>query len=501
MMRRHGSARSAGLASPAARALLVGAAVLLAIPWAGVRAQPTPHPPAPTDLAVTAFVLRGPVPGWTDGVGNTTWVQATVTNVGDVPSSYRLDYHWVDAAGIHPLDEDESSSVDVGQPLAAHTSYTHPPVQWRLQPGQAGAGAIQAQVHLSDNPADVDSDPTNDARSIPVFVAVHALSFTPPASGMQIPPDGTGFQRVRVRNDGNVPETLGVTLVNPPADARLKPILGSPAITLPAQSATNATLFVDYDPAGDFTPWSASYTVQLAPGFRAPVRLTLPPLTGGPEDTDTSGYAFTVHADLDHVQAPAGGSAVSTITVANTGNRSDAYLLHVVADPGWSGLAEAQDAHGADLRIALDPGQQVAVPVRIRPPTGSAAGTTGEVDVHVRSRLVPSEGLAAIAGEVPGAILTIDGLSLDRPTIYVGEHGRARVTVGNHGSLASGSGDQLKLAMHLPGLVDSAAVAALPTVPPGGTATVGFDLPELARSIADASVVPVKRKPAFTSVA
>jgi hypothetical protein len=467
--------------------VLVGAVLAVAllagvVPAGPATAQAAPRP----DLAVTQFVRLGPAPGWTNGTPNSTTLQVTIANLGSAPASYRIDYSWVDSNGTRPLNEDASSSVDVGGPLAPESHYSPPPVQWRLQPGEVGDGVVTAQVRayaadqttVADHTAGVDADPSNDARGIPLFVAVHQIRFDMTTTPAEAPPDGVGFFRVTARNDGNVQERVSVRLVDPPKDTRLHATVDPEALAIPPGTTSNVTLFVDYVPAGDFSPFSLHYSLQADPGFGAPVRLTTPALTGGPETADTAGYSFHLAAAPSTLLVPRGGEGVARLRLANDGTRPDAYRFDLSADPGWTLSTGAMS--GAGSRVALYPGEQTAVPLHVVAPGTAPPGSTTRIEVRAHASRLPTPASGTIEAEVPGAILAIEALGLKTASVYTGDLPQVLVTVANQGTQEAPAGSGLYLAVDLEGTPHRFLQATLDRLAPGDSSVEAFDLPAFA---------------------
>ncbi|HEX2066564.1 MAG TPA: hypothetical protein VHI93_07110, partial [Candidatus Thermoplasmatota archaeon] len=179
----------------------------------------TAQAPTPIDLAVASVTLAGPAPWWVEqSPSGPAVVHTLVHNRGATAvAGYQVSYGWQDAAGQTPLagTAKPANSIDiVRERLEPGQTRIHA-FTWKLQPNQEGAGHVVASVQAlggTGAPAE-DARPEDNAGSVAVFVARHALRLEPVGAPLQIHPGETLFARLQVVNPGNVPETVNLSLL------------------------------------------------------------------------------------------------------------------------------------------------------------------------------------------------------------------------------------------------------------------------------------------------
>ncbi|MHB1262012.1 MAG: COG1470 family protein [Thermoplasmatota archaeon] len=434
------------------------------------------------DLAATGLVITGPVPGWTNGVGNSTTLEATVTNRGSAPAMYEISYLWVDAQGAEtPLNGAEESSFDVSrQPLASGASRVHQ-APWRLQAGQEGNGSVRMRIAVSqlDGQGPSDPDPSNDARSLAVFVPTRGLTFSVVDRPAVAEPGVPGFFRLLLRNVGNAPLPVSLRVAQAPADARLQPTFDPPTLVLAPRSQANATLYIAFVAGGDFSPFNATFLVEADPGFLPRPAVRTPWVTNGSADASLDGYSFTLgHPSTGNLVVLPNEWTNATVLVTNTGSRPDSYALEPsMAEGAW----DLVTVPPTPSRVALYPGETFAATLRMRPPSSVAAGTVVDVHVTATARVLPQPVVLAVPAIVPGAQLALVSLGLQDPVPYSGDAPTALITLLNRGEESSRAGAVLRVSATLAGSPPSHTDVFLPGLAPGEQVVQSVGLSQLPR--------------------
>jgi hypothetical protein len=465
--------------------LLLGAAAVL--PTGPATAQSGSGRPDP---AVTSLSFAGPVPGWTAGEANGTEVHAVVTNLGSAPAAYQVDYLWIDEDGsTMPLNGFNDagvgySSVDVSRtPLGPGEQRTHK-VSWTPVEGQEGNGTVLAAVSLANvtgtGEQATEPDYSNNARRLPTFIAVRDVSFEVLDRPSIAEPGARGFFRLLVRNDGNQAAPVAFRLVDPVLDTRLSPCFGSfkPGcdgpfrLVAPPGSQTNLTLYVDYDPAGDFTPFNVTYTVEADPGYLPLMRATTPWLANGSEEPSLDGFKARLAWAQEGRLAVARGAWTETwLTLTNEGSRPDSFALRADA-----GLA-AWDAQAVPDQVALYPGESTTVRLGLLAPHSTPVGTVTQVNVTALPSLLPDAAAATVPAFVPGAQLAIGLLSLADPVPYVRDAPVVQTAIVNEGGETAFAGAILRVAWTVPGSPARYLDEPLPAIAPGEVIPRAITLP------------------------
>lgn len=464
------------------RTALVAVALLAAGLGLPLHADPAAAQGVGPDLAATGLAITGPAPGWTNGVGNSTTLQATVTNRGSSPAMYEIAYLWVDAQGAEtPLNGAEESSFDVSrQPLSGGASRVHQ-APWRLQAGQEGNGSVRMRIAISqlDGQGPSDPDPSNDARTLAVFVPTRGLALSVVDRPAVAEPGVPGFFRLGLRNLGNAPLPVTLRVAQAPADTRLQPQFDPPALVLPPRAQRNATLYVAFVAGGDFSPFNETFLVEADPGFLPRPTVRTPWVTNGSADASLDGYSFTLGRPADSAVVVLPGEWTNaTVLVTNTGSRPDSYsLAPSMVDGAW----ELATVPQAPSRVALYPGEAFAATLRMRPPASAAAGTIADIRLTATARVLPEPVVLAVPAIVPGAQLALVSLELQDPVPYAGDAPTALVTLVNRGEEPSRAGAVLRVSATLAGSPPSHTDVFLPGLAPGEQVVQSVGLAQLPR--------------------
>ncbi|HUR25211.1 MAG TPA: hypothetical protein VM327_04250 [Candidatus Thermoplasmatota archaeon] len=445
-----------------------------------------------SDLAVTSLTFAGPEPYWTAGEASGTEVRAVVTNLGSAPAAYQVDYLWIDEEGFAmPLNGYNEagighSSLDISRtPLGPGEQRTHK-VSWTPTEGQDGNGTVLAAVSLANvtgtGERTTEDDYSNNDRRLPTFIAVRAISFDILDRPAVAEPGARGFFRLLVRNDGNMPAPVTFRLVEPVADARLSPCFGSfdahcggPfQLLAPQGSQANVTLYVDYDPAGDFTPFNVTYTVEADPGYLPLMRVPTPWLSNGSEEPSLEGFAARLAwPQVGRLAAARGTWTETSFTLTNEGSRPDTYVLQATTGPaGW-------DTVVVPGQVALYPGESSTVRLRTRAPSSAALGSAALVNVTALPSLSADGVALTVPAFVPGAQLAVGILSLEDPVPYVRDAPIVLATVVNEGSERAKAGAVLRLKWTSPGSPARYLDESLPAIAPGEILPRAIALPTL----------------------
>lgn len=441
--------------------------VLLAAVPGPAAAQATPQ----ADLAVDTPAIVGPAPGWTDGIPTHTRFAVTVSNNGDTAAWYRIEYDWVKDGVASPLNGDPETSFNIStEPLGARSDHTHIE-DWRLQPGQEGGGALRATVvMLSDQDGEPLAEPGhNNAAQRTLHVYTRGVSVTATGPDLQIEPDGTGFFRVIVRNEGNIPASVALRQAAGIDDPRLSTLIHPDVLEVPAHGARNATFYVSFDPAGDFAPFEGNYTVQADPGFGARPQVISPHVTdaaGG----DNTGFDLDLQAPPDvEWSIPAGQQRTVPVLLTNTGSRADNHTFEVLAPAGW-------ETSIAPERVALYAGEHAWLQVTVTAPTDAAAGADGSTVVQALGSRTAHQAVtlpfraAGPSPTVTGVLLAAEPYVKDRPTVMV--------TLANPGD-ESTPPSTLRLDVEAPGVPAQVLSADVSAVAPGTERRLDFTLDPL----------------------
>lgn len=443
------------------------------------------------DLSVVAIEITGPTPEWNDGLPTNTTLRVTITNIGNGRSQegYRIDYEWLQDRQATWLNGAETHSIDYHVPASSGSegptkesildpgeSRTHAQ-NWRLQPGQEGAGAIRVTIH----PYGLDEQDANNRRSKETFVAAHDLDLVPIGNEDAIPlrPDQTDFIRVRLENRGNVPESTHIRLTGTDEgdasrlDAAWNPQgLEDAGLLVPPETAETATLLVHFpfSSTGDDRPFSVHYGIQATRDYAASVLhaespefylLDEPMIPGSP--------AHFERRDAGVLAADPGGFATARFRLTNVGDTRDTYsVAGKVSEAGWGVAVDS-------ARLALGPGETASFEAVVAFPAGAPHGATASAEVSVISDR------DAVLGETP--LVQHVGLRIHGPTVlvvaggewpedaYVADNWSLPIRVLNQGDRVTPNGT-LSVAVSGPGSFEGSATAPVPRVQAGSAVEV-----------------------------
>ncbi|HUR64075.1 MAG TPA: hypothetical protein VM241_06315 [Candidatus Thermoplasmatota archaeon] len=444
-------------------------ALLLLAPLLGVDAQrvPTPTATTPTPPPKAALVVTDisvVAPQWVDGQArNGPGVDVTVRNAGELPSGpYTLEYTWVGAGLSGWLNGDQSTSTDAGGSLNRSAAASHH-APWRLQPGQAGAGAIVVTVSSG-------GDKSSAQRSL--FVPVHNLTLVAGGADVVLRPGETRFVTASIVNQGNVAEPVTVALLPGPASDRLDAFPDPPLAIVPPQQTLPVTLYVlsptsQQDPAKSATgAFALQHTLQARAGYGAVRNATSPTFSsyGG-----SGGYAEGHLFDAQRLGSgtlfvPAGGATASfrVTNLAASAGLEDTYHVTATADPGWEvQLPPTCGGHPAGWAPALErpclgilPSSLATLDVRVRATGPTPAGTLTVTIASDHGQQAPTQ--IAIPLRQPGPGVTLPAPpTLTQETQYAGDTLAALVPVANQGDKAV----PLGCALHVTATTEGAALS------------------------------------------
>lgn len=92
-------------------------------------------------------------------------------------------------------------------------------------------------------------------------------------------------------------------------------------------------------------------------------------------------YDFTVEADPPYAHIEAGGNSTFTLSVNNTGNSADGYMLRATAlTPGWNATVLTRESRDTEVWARAN------LSLSVSAPAGAPPGSEGEVNVTVISK-------------------------------------------------------------------------------------------------------------------
>lgn len=401
-------------------------------------------------------------------VGVASIAAAHVRNTGAVAAVVTVDFSYADGAPL-VADGAAASSLTRTVPSGATLRFELEFTPRRERRGDADVVAVASSAQ--------DGVAGNERATQAVLVRDPALvvAFDAPA-GLDVPGDGMGFVRLRVRNDGNANDTPQIALdVAAPWRATLPGVLG------PLAPGENATLDLLV------TPHTADPSRQLwlNATVRSSIRPTLewraaaPPLRPNASSATLARAPELELALLEQVFA--NETVEGNLTVRNVGLLPDVYFLNATlgASPGWNvTLLDDRALAGAPspLRVALAPGERATLRVAV----ARLAQTSPEAMLVLNASSVNARALggaaanATLARSIRAAAPDLAVVALDAPTTaYAGDGAAFLVRIANVGRVAS-PGANVTCA-----LADAARVFAedvLPVAPlaPAAEATVAW---------------------------
>lgn len=388
-----------------------------------VSSQTPPSPPE-TPLRVDAPVIEGPAPRWIFGEPSDTDISVRVSNQGTMQSAgYTVRYIWEAANMRRPLNEDNTTSFDVGGPLAPGESRTHT-AEWRLQPGQIGLGTLIAQLE----------ETTSREGRLPVLVPSHDFGIQVVGTPQTIGADGTAFWRLRLQNNGNVPEEFRLELGydSPRLDERLL----AERAWVAAGSTGEVRLRIHYLFAGnanDFTETGYVVEARISSLASSVVRSGTIPSVTVDHDQPLQTREFSVAPQNANVNFVSDGQTVTArFTLRNSGNASESYGLLTASEGGWSRPVFEGSASFNEERV-LAPGEASTVSLVATSPA-APPGTAGRVRLQVLPLQDQAVATTANASfRLHGPALTIEDLETTGAGPYAGDALRASTRLRNLG--------------------------------------------------------------------
>lgn len=372
--------------------------------------------PAAADLSVRILGVQPPQWLQDDAVNGN--VSFEVRNDGSAPAMYRVDFLWVVGEASEPLNGDASRSFDLSSKPMAAGERRILQFRWSPQPGQEGPGQVVATLQLADG---VEQDRGDNTASAAVDVPVHRLALQVSGPTLDLAPGATGFSRIQVRNEGNRAEDV-VVAVGAPDEPRLHHRLADAVLRVGPGMVSTTHLLVRFDPAGDFRPVDANYTVTATPSFTAPFTARTAQVRDAPDAGQDA--TFTWQAPAGVARAPATGSAWAAFALANTGPRMDNYTFAVALDAGWRAQVFPADA-------CLLPGESTTVTVQVTPPAGLAPGAGAQLRVAARGSLGAEAQVQGVEVRVGGPAPQVLAVSSETP--YAGRALAVNATLANAG--------------------------------------------------------------------
>lgn len=253
---------------------------------------------------------------------------------------------------------------------------------------------------------------TGEGRSV-----VHAL----PAAKAVFP--------MQIRNWGNGPDNVSLTLANTPAGWTAQ--LSHTVIQIPPDSVATVYLNVTAPPntpEGALAAFFVNATSQGPPEkgidqrpsarFRADLRVL-----GGPN--------LEVAAREKSAFIDPGATHEYELTIRNTGNQRSNFTIN--AERPQDQLAWIVGFTPPDM--ILDPLQSGTVRVSLRAPTSGVVGETSKVFITVASRLDPAVfNQTTLEGQVSGPDLFVEGILVNSTNPYTGDPLELNVVAGNSGN-------------------------------------------------------------------
>ncbi|HEX2065840.1 MAG TPA: hypothetical protein VHI93_03410, partial [Candidatus Thermoplasmatota archaeon] len=439
------------------RAAFLAVALLLAVqPLAPAGGQvATPEPPK-EKLTVTVLPLRDP-PQWVDGVPRNSTVEVTVTNTGKVPvGGYTLGYQWEAADGTVTWlnGDDQAASTDISQPpLGEGESRSHS-FPWFLggvargsedfevdsaNPQQKGQGSVLVTAVSA-------SQETTGRSPKPEFIRATRVEVVPPTGNLILAADETRFFRIQVRNAGNVPEVVHLSVTDPQrgSNGRLALEFLPARLEIPAERTVATDLLVSYPFGGQETSFIANYTVRALVSY-GPV-LAKTPLILGRMCCPDRNYTFAAQAQVSEVVAGLGGTFRIPVRVANTAppgsGLNDTYRL-LPELGGWPG--------GVDTpRLALAAGESRTVNLTVTVPATAVPGTATTLQVRVVPGHGDAESVLPVLVRVAGSALAVRAVHIDPSHLYLGDEARATIEVANTGTQDHTAESLVRLTVCLP---------------------------------------------------
>jgi hypothetical protein len=364
-------------------------------------------------------------PWWEDGLAQEGALQVTVVNRGGSPVAYELKAFWKGSSGVTDIvGTGSEAELPVMAPLIPGDPPRQHEVRWLPFPEQKGEGAVIVEV--VPVPEILDAVPENNQETTIAFVPVHHLTMAATGSSSEIPINGTGFARFTVRNHGNVPETTRLTVDHLVADSRLRADIHPKLLNLLPNHVSNVTVYVDYRPAGNFTPFSVQYLVTATTESGTTQSALTTALTNGSAVETPAGHAFVLGRQSNQLLVAArGAETAQQLVLRNTGIRPDNYTLTAPGQSGWTVRVEP-------TRAALLPGEQTPVQFFVRPDAAQVAGTFATLTILVNSPVLPVTQVTIpikVGGPAPVLLANFTD-----EAIYQGEHPKVLVRITNPGS-------------------------------------------------------------------
>lgn len=452
--------------------------VLVAVQLPVLLAQGTT---ARADLAVTDLRVLGTMPEWVEGQARpaNALVQANITNVGTASAvGYRLDYYWVPDGGTPRwLNGQEATSFDVSdpeeKPIDRGATRVQPPMDWTLQAGQTGSGAIRAVL----TPFGPDQTRANDRRDLHTVVQAHDLDISILGEeGALHNPKETRFFQIQIANLGNVRETVQLQLRGGHADpedrlADLSAGLDYKTLQVEPGDSGRATLFVDYVFSGAVGAFRASFDVAAATSYGVTLLGSTPALNFSADELPPGTPAKVTRKDTARLVVPPGGPLTTEFQVTNFGSRAEVYSVEAQSDAGWMatvGQAALEDRPA--VRIGLMPGQSGDLRMTLHAPADAIPGTPAGAGVRVTSGRPSDPAEANWPFRVKGpAVIVESAAGLDLQP-YQGDSIGGPVVLRNDGDSPTPMDTQIVLSVT--GAETGTWSQLVPAIAPGGRQTV-----------------------------
>ncbi|HEX2066052.1 MAG TPA: hypothetical protein VHI93_04485, partial [Candidatus Thermoplasmatota archaeon] len=289
-------------------------------------------------------------------------------------------------------------------------------------PQQKGQGSVLVTATSA-------SQETTGRSPKPEFIRATRVELVPPTGNLALAADETRFFRIQVRNAGNVPEVVHLSVADSASgnNSRLEAEFLPARLEIPAERTAVTDLLVAYPFGGQETNFTANYTVRALVSY-GPVLAKTPAILGRMCCPDRN-YTFAAQAQVSEVVAGIGGTFRIPVRVANTAalgsGLNDTYRL-LPELGGWPGEVDTP-------LLALATGESRMANLTVTVPATAVPGTATTLQV----RVVPGHGAESVLPvlvRVEGSALAARAVHVDPSYLYLGDEARATVEVANTGT-------------------------------------------------------------------
>lgn len=272
----------------------------------------------------------------------------------------------------------------------------------------APAGDLVLRAIAVSGSERADANPDNDQATRVLRVRSHGVVLEAPGSAIAVSPDGHGEGFLRVRNEGNAPDRLQLSLVDAPGwNLTAYP---DPVQVLPG---TSLRVFVTLDAPPGTAAGAQLLKVRATP-TSAPTQgatVSLPIAVG------SNGGGLALEPAGGRMD---GGTAVLDVVVRNAGNSERQVHIAVLGDAG------ATD-------VVVPPASAVHATVR-----HAVEAVQGDGPLHLPLVAFDASGTlaTAVADLLPGSVVILDSAWGEPQPVEGSQDVRYTLDVANHGNLA-----------------------------------------------------------------